>query len=402
MNKKVVITGIGIISAIGKNTDEVLQSLKEKKSGVGDIDYVDTIHKGVIPVAGVKYSNEELAELCNINDLTCTTRTTLLGIKAAQEAVENSKISKEILKKTGFISATSVGGMDRSEEFFKKYLENQNSGDIKNIVTHDCADSTERIAKNLGLSGYISTISTACSSSVNSVMTGARMIKNGILDSILTGGVDSLTMFTINGFNTLMILDKEMCRPFDDTRTGLNLGEAAGFLMLESEEHALARGAEILCEVKGYGNACDAYHQTASSPDGHGPCLAMKKAVDTAGINPADIDYINVHGTGTQNNDLSEGKALQKLFDNKVPKFSSTKAYTGHTLGAAGAVEIIISALSVKNKMIFPNLNFSTKMKELDLIPETELIENIELNNVLSNSFGFGGNDSSIIVSKYK
>ncbi len=402
MRKKVVVTGIGIISSIGKNTDEVLQSLKDKKSGVGNIDYVDTIHKGSIPAAGVKYSNEQLAEFCKINDITFTTRTTLLGIKAAQEAVQNSNISDNIKKNTGFVSATSVGGMDRSEEFFKKYLADKHSGDINNIVTHDCADSTERIAKNLGLFGHISTISTACSSSINSVMTGARMIKNGILDCVLAGGVDSLTMFTINGFNTLMILDKEMCRPFDDTRTGLNLGEAAGFLMLESEEHALKRNAEILCEVKGYGNACDAYHQTASSPDGYGPYLAMKKAIDSAGINPADIDYVNVHGTGTQNNDLSEGLAMLKLFENKVPKFSSTKAYTGHTLGAAGAIEIIISVLSLQNQLIFPNLNFSTKMKEFNLVPETEVLENKILNNVMSNSFGFGGNDSSIILSKYK
>jgi 3-oxoacyl-[acyl-carrier-protein] synthase-1 len=247
----------------------------------------------------------------------------------------------------------------------------------------------------------VSTISTACSSSANSIMFGARLIKHGMLDRVLAGGSDSMSKFTLNGFNTLMILDKHHCRPFDKSRTGLNLGEGAAFLVLESEESLGSRTP--LCELSGYANANDAYHQTASSPDGYGPYLSMKAALETAlsvhGINPGAIGYINAHGTGTDNNDLTEGIAIERIFGDSIPPVSSTKPFTGHTLGAAAAVEAVISILSIQNKMIFPNLNFKEKIDELHFEPVKELIKGTELKHVLSNSFGFGGNDSTLIFS---
>jgi 3-oxoacyl-[acyl-carrier-protein] synthase-1 len=231
-------------------------------------------------------------------------------------------------------------------------------------------------------------------------MYGARLIKNGVVDRGIVGGTDALSRFTVNGFNTLMILDKEHCRPFDATRRGLNLGEGAGFLVLEKEEDALARNKHIYAVLSGYANANDAFHQTASSEDGTGPFLAMQGALNEAGFIPEQIDYINVHGTGTENNDLTEGIAIKRLFGSRIPPFSSTKAYTGHTLGAAGIIESIISILSLENGLIFPNLNFSKTIEELDLIPTTDLTKK-RLNHVLSNSFGFGGNDSSVVFSRY-
>ena len=158
-------------------------------------------------------------------------------------------------------------------------------------------------------------------------------------------------------------------------------------------------GKTPYCELSGYGNACDAYHQTASSPEGNGAYLAMKKALDMSGLKETDIDYVNVHGTGTQNNDLSEGKAMLRLFNGNVPAFSSTKAFTGHTLGAAGGVEAVFSVLAIRENMLFPNLNFSTAIKELELIPVRQIQRNVKVNNVLSNSFGFGGNNSSLLFS---
>ena len=400
MSDKVYITGIGIISSIGENTDVVLNSLNLTATGIGFTNYLNTIHRNELPVAEVKVSNNELLEIAGLADKQAYTRTALLGMIAAKEAVINSGIKNISEMQTGLVSATSVGGMDKSEHFFSKFIKDNKAGKLKNIVTHDCGDSTEKIADHLGIKDYITTISTACSSSANSIMLGARLIKNGILDRVVAGGTDSLTLFTINGFNTLMILDKNGCKPFDKNRNGLTLGEGAGFLVLESERAVNSANKEILCELKGYGNACDAYHQTASSPEGYGAYLAMKKAIDMSRLSIEKIDYINAHGTGTLNNDLSEGKAIEKLFGSKIPKLSSTKGFTGHTLGAAGGIEAVLSVLSIKYQIIFPNLNFSQRMKELNFNPVINLIENAKVNNVLSNSFGFGGNNTTLIFSK--
>jgi len=196
-------------------------------------------------------------------------------------------------KRTGLVSATSVGGMDKSEDFYKEFINDNKAGKLIDVVTHDCGESTEKIADYLGIKDYITTISTACSSSANSIMFGARLIKNGILDRVVCGGTDSLTKFTLNGFNTLMILDKDICKPFDDNRNGLTIGEGAGFVVLESEESVSLDNKKILCELTGYNNSCDAFHQTASSPDGYGAYLAMKGAIDMSRLSIDEIDYID-------------------------------------------------------------------------------------------------------------
>ena len=226
------------------------------------------------------------------------------------------------------------------------------------------------------------------------------MIKSGKLDRVIVGGTDALSKFTINGFKTLMILSDGYNKPFDNNRKGLNLGEAAAFLVLESEELVKKENKKVLARVSGYANANDAFHQTASSENGDGAFLAMEKAFKIANLQPDQIDYVNVHGTATPNNDLSEGRALVRLFgENKVPDFSSTKAFTGHTLAAAAAIEAVFSVLAIQNNVVFPNLNFETPMAEFDLIPQTTL-KNKNIEHVLSNSFGFGGNCSTLIFSK--
>jgi 3-oxoacyl-[acyl-carrier-protein] synthase-1 len=413
MSKKVFITGIGIICAIGNNVEETLKSLLAGKSGIGEITRFNTVHKGIIPMAEVKLSTPELLTELGHADSDSFTRTALLGMKAAKEALKMAGIQNTKEYKTGLISATTVGGMDRSEGFYASYLADPGSGRLRDVINHDCGDSTERIAHELDISDFVTTISTACSSSVNAMMFGSNLIKTGQLDRVVVGGTDSTTRFTLNGFNTLMILDKTGCHPFDDNRAGLTLGEGAAYLVLESEDVVRKEQKKVLAEVSGYGNANDAYHQTASSPEGTGAFLAMSKAIAMSGLLPADIDYINVHGTGTQNNDLSEGIAVERLFGEHVPPFSSTKGFTGHTLGAAGAVEAVISILSLQNQVIFPNLGFTTPMKELRITPVTvssqrgvETHCDVEthcnaslLRHVLSNSFGFGGNNSSVVIS---
>ena len=400
MANRVFVTGIGIIAAIGNHTEEALQSLTQKRSGIVKGTTLDTIFKDNIPFGEIKLSNKVLAEKLNIPSSNSYTRTALLAMTSAKEALVHAQIKDIRNARTGLISATSVGGMDRSEQFFKEYHQDKNKGRLRDIVGHDCGDHTEKIADFLGINDYMTTLSTACSSSANAIIAGSRMIKNQILDRVIIGGADSLTKFTMNGFNSLMIFDRNFCRPFDETRFGLNLGEGAAYLVLESEKMLEREPRKILCEVKGFGNASDAYHQTASSPDGFGACLAMRKALESAQLKPSDIDYINAHGTGTPNNDLSEGKAIENVFQDMLPLFSSTKAYTGHTLGATGAIEAVLCVLAIQHGLIYPNLNFTTPMKELAIRPVTELITNAKVDHVLSNSFGFGGNNTSLIFSK--
>jgi len=400
--KRVLITGTGIVSAIGYNTDEVFNALLAEKTAVGFTTLIDTCFRDEIPVAEIKLDNSRLRKILDISPTGKPyTRATLLGMMAIREAMQMAGFTHEKEIRTGLISSTSVGGMDRTELFFNDYLESTAKGRLRDVVGHDCGSSTEDMAAFFGIDGFVTTISTACSSSANAIMLGARLIRGNILDRVIVGGVDALTKFTINGFNTLMILDRQPCRPFDETRAGLNIGEGAAFLVIESEELVKGTQKKVLAELKGYGNACDAYHQTASSPEGTGPRLAMQRAFDVAGLSPQDIGYVNVHGTGTPNNDLSEGMALEKIFNNKVPPFSSTKQFTGHTLGAAGSIEAVISVLAIGHDVVFPNLNHNTPMKELQILPNKQLLRNTGVRHVLSNSFGFGGNNTTLIFSKY-
>jgi len=397
MDKGVAITGMGIISSIGKTVEENLQSLINKTHGISKIEGISTIHKDHIKVGEIKLTNQDLCSFLNLAPSNNYSRTALLAEIAAKEAIINAGITDINSYKTGLISATSVGGMDLTEKFFYSQFEEEKNR--KYIASHSAGDSSTKIANSLGITGFVSTISTACSSAANSIMLGARMIKAGKLDRVIVGGADCLSKFTINGFKTLMILSETNCKPFDANRTGLNLGEAAAFLVLESDECVQKENKKVLGYVSGYANANDAFHQTASSKDGEGATLAMQQALKTAGLSASDIDYINAHGTATENNDASESAAILRIFGENIPKVSSTKAYTGHTLAAAAAIEAVYSVLALQNNLVFPNLNFKTPIAETNIIPETEVLQK-ELQHVLSNSFGFGGNCSTLIFSK--
>jgi 3-oxoacyl-[acyl-carrier-protein] synthase II len=385
-----------MISAIGNNVSESFLSLSQSKTGIGKINHLTTRYKDEFLAGEIKLSNADLVDLVKDNN-PALNRNSYIAMLAAKEAVINSGIDTNDGLRTGVISSTTVAGMGKTELYYKELFEKDDHLDV--LDTHDCGDSTERIADYLGNVDYVTTISTACSSAANAIMLGCRMIKHGQLDRAVVGGVDALSKFTFNGFNTLMILDREWCKPFDENRKGLNLGEAAAFLVIEGENALNLRKGKALAEVVGYANANDAYHQTASSPEGYGATLAITQALAMSGLAPSQIDYINMHGTGTPNNDLSESMATKAVFGNQVPKFSSTKAFTGHTLAAAASIEAVISVLSLQNSMIFPNLNFTTPIADMNLIPETQLL-NTPLNTILSNSFGFGGNCSSLIFKK--
>jgi 3-oxoacyl-[acyl-carrier-protein] synthase-1 len=398
MSSKVYIAGVGIISAIGNNAEECLAALEHEDAGMNTITYLKTIHANEIPVAEVKLNNEELAQIAGWSSK--ISRTALLSIIAAQEALNDAAIGNIGELRTGFISANTVGGIDKSENFYRSYFRENRIGDLHDIVNHECGSITELVADKLNINAFVTTISTACSSSANSIMLAARLIKAGMLDVAVAGGVDALVKFTLNGFNTLLILDNQYCKPFDENRNGLNLGEGAGYVVLVSDNIASTLKKELYGELKGYANVNDAYHQTASSPDGKGSYLAMQGALDVANLKAQDIAYINLHGTGTFNNDLAEGTAIERLFHPHYPKMSSTKSFTGHTLGASGGVEAVFSTLSVKYNLVYPNLRLQTPMKEFPFTVERKFLRDQYINNVLSNSFGFGGNCTSLIFSK--
>lgn len=396
MAKRVFITGCGIITSIGNNLEENLESLITGRSGIGKITLLETAHRDSFPAGEIGLRDEELARMLGIEFREGLSRTALLGMIAAEEAWRNAQCTMHDGKRTGLISGSTVGGMVATEKYYPDFLEN----DSRNawIEANESSDSTEKIARHLGIRDFVSTINTACSSSANVIMTGARLIQAGMLDRVIAGGADALSLFTLNGFNTLMIYDREPCKPFDEQRNGLNLGEGAAYLVLEAEDIIGPRLP--LCELRGYGNSTDAHHQTALSPEGTGPYLAMKLALARGGLEPGDISYLNVHGTATINNDLSEGMGMLNLFKEKIPPFSSTKPFTGHLLGASGAVEGVFSILSIRHDIVWPNLNFSTPMKEFGFSPAWQAIQGCGIQHVLSNSFGFGGNNTSLIFSR--
>lgn len=391
MRPKVVITGMGVVSALGIGAEANLSALLRGESGVRAVRYLPTEHRE-FPVGEVPMSGEELRQRLSLPP-GIYSRTHLLGVLALREALEQSKLLQQ--NALALISGTTVGGMDVTEHYFPAP---QPAGrDI-----HDCGASTNEIADYFGCFEYTMTTSTACSSAMNALIMGKLLIESGERDIVVAGGSEALSLFHLNGFKSLMILDRERCRPFDQTRAGLNLGEGAAYLVLESETSALQRGAEILGVLSGGGNACDAHHQTASSEDGEGAYLAMTQAVSDAGASPSDIGYVNAHGTGTPNNDASESAALRRVFGEKLPPVSSTKSYTGHTTSASGSIEAVFCLLAMREGFL-PYQSEYQNFDEQCIIPVFgEECPRVSLRHVMCNAFGFGGNDSSIILSRYE
>ena len=392
MTTDILITGAGIVSAIGVGKAETLTSLQEGRSGIHPLRYLITDHHE-FPVGEVQLSNNEMCALLGLDPAAQpTTRTALMGMVALKEALVEAQLQPEEYPTVPLISGTTVGGMDKSELYYLDFLENDSRNEY--IRTHDCGACTEMIADHFGRFRLLTTLSTACSSAANAVILGAELLRSGQAECVVVGGSECITKFHLNGFASLMILDKEPCRPFDESRAGLNLGEGAAWLVLETEEHARRRNATPIARLAGYGNACDAFHQTATSADGEGPYLAMKQALKSAGITPVQVDYINAHGTGTGNNDISESTAIRRLFGEQVPPVSSTKAFTGHTTSASGTIEAVICLLAMQHSFLPVNLRFNNAGDCLTPVHKTT---NKPLRYVLSNAFGFGGNDSALV-----
>lgn len=401
-SEQIVVSAMGLITSLGTGSDAHLSALIAQKPGLRHPQNLKTIHASAFLLGEVAQDDAAMMNTLGIPpNKKGYSRTTLISMCGMADLLRSASLGGlQRQEKLAFINANTVGGMSIVENLYMEMISDEVNDETDQwIDTLDCAESTEHVARFFGLKPAMATISTACSSSANSIIVGARMLHHGLADAVIAGGGDALSRFTLNGFHSLKNVDKEACRPFDQNRNGLNLGEGAGYVLLERESSAKARGAHILAVLSGYSNHNDAYHPTAPSPDGSGALRTMQGALDNAGLMPENIHYINAHGTATHNNDQAEGRAIQQLWQAYPPAFSSTKPFTGHTLAAAGVVEAILSILAMNEGIIPPNLNWETKMEELEIAPCT-LMKKQSIDHVMSNSFGFGGNNVSLIFSK--
>jgi 3-oxoacyl-(acyl-carrier-protein) synthase len=403
---------MGIISAIGNSVAENHSALIAGNCGITLSGRLPSRYSGVIPFGEIGIGTDELKQKLQVTDPGIT-RTTLLALHAAADALADAGLTGEQLSAfdTALVGGTTVGGMCLSDELYRDSKGGtggsggtgdgraEGSGGAEAspyLSSYDCASVFLDLQARYKMKGLVTTINTACSSSANAIQYGARLIRNGLARKVLVGGADSLAKFTINGFNALQILSPGICRPFDEHREGLNLGEGAAFLVLERGDDA--GGKKAYAELTGYGNANDAYHPSSLSGEGDGPFAAMKGALESAHLTKDQIGFINAHGTGTENNDAAESRAMIRLFG-EPPAFASTKSNTGHTLGASGAIEAVYSILSLFHQELYGGLNFASPIPGTGLQP-VQAYQKQSLQHVMSNSFGFGGNCTSLIFSK--
>ena len=389
---RVMVTGMGLVSALGIGLEANQSALDTGRSGLGPSLQLDSRYASELTFGEVVEDSEMLRSRTGIGE-EAVSRTSLLAILACDEAIKIAGLTKiEIAaRETALISASTVGGMRKTQQLYNDTHSTESRS--SHAGTYSISAHTHRLARHFGFRGLTDTFNTACSSSANAIMFGARLIRSGRARRAIVGGSDALAKFTVNGFNALMILSEEPCRPFDQNRKGLNLGEGAAYLVLERED--LCDNKEPLAEIRGFGNACDAYHASATSDEAWGPTLAMGTALEDSGLSPQEIDYINAHGTGTEINDRTEWAAIRKVFGTP-PSCSATKSYTGHTLGAAGSLEAAFTLLSMQNDLLYPNLNCNDPIDTYVPIPGTTPKK---IRHAMSNSFGFGGNCTSLVFS---
>ncbi|MBX3241702.1 MAG: beta-ketoacyl-[acyl-carrier-protein] synthase family protein [Chitinophagaceae bacterium] len=391
---EIVVTGIGVISAVGNNAEENRQALINGKGGISDLSLFETHYAGLRPCGEIKTDTQTLKTSLDANEPEVT-RTSLLALYAFLEAISDAGLTQELLSEsdTALVGASTVGGMCLTDELY--HDANRDSNGSPYLSEYDYASAAIYLQKRFNIGGIVNTINTACSSSANAIMYGARLLKHGFCKRVIAGGADSLAKFTINGFNALHILSPAQCTPFDRDRNGLNLGEGAAFIVLEKEIDA--KHKRRYARLTGYGNSNDAFHPSSLSDNGVGPQLAMRQALSVAGLEPDAVDFINAHGTATENNDLVESEAMRQVFGT-VPAFMSAKAHTGHTLGAAGALGALYGILGLYHQEVYPAIHFTHPIESTGLVP-SEAYRPMSLRNVMANSFGFGGNCSSLIFS---
>jgi 3-oxoacyl-(acyl-carrier-protein) synthase len=393
----IFITGLGSISPIGLNVAENLKSLQSGKDGLDKAAYLQSRYATLLPFGEVKADTQTLRKSLQFENISGLTRTDILAFKAFNEAAENSQLTPNEIssRETAFISASTVGGICNTDDIYKNA--NLQSASSEFVHSYSYSAHTLKIARFYSMKGFTNTINTACSSSSNAIMMGMRLIRSGRIKRAIVGGAESMSSFSVNGFNSLQILSGSKCKPFDKNRDGLNLGEAAAYLVLEAED--ICRHKENYGRIIGAGNSNDAFHASALSDNAVGVIKCIELALHDAKISTREVSYINAHGTGTQNNDQVEVTGFANVFQ-VIPPFSSTKSYTGHTLSASGALEAIISLLSLRNNEMYPNLHTENPIQGYCYSLVKEYTPNVELNYIMSNTYGFMGNCTSLIFAK--
>lgn len=415
--KRVVVTGLGAITPVGSSVPEMWENIKNGVSGAGPITHFDpSLFKTkfaceVKDFDPLKYFDRKEARKLDLY--------AQYAIAAAKEAIDNSGVDLETLDKdeVGVIFAAGIGGIGTFEQEVGYYFQNKEQGPKFNpfFIPKMISDiAAGHISIMYGFRGPNYSTCSACASSTNAIIDAFTHIRMGKANMIVAGGAEaSIIASGVAGFNALTAISTRnddpagASRPFSKSRDGFVMGEGAACLILEELDHAIARGANILCEVVGGGMSADAYHMTATHPDGLGAILVMRRALKDAGMSPEDIDYINVHGTSTPVGDISESKAIKEVFGEHAYNLniSSTKSMTGHLLGAAGAIEAVISVLSVVNDIVPPTINFTAGDEDPDIDYKLNFTFNKAqkrvVNAALSNTFGFGGHNASVIVKKY-
>ncbi len=410
MEHRVVITGMGAISPIGNTLEENWANVKAGVCGIDEITCFDTTDHAVKLAGEVKDFDPTL--YMDFKEAKRMARFSQLAVAASVQAVEDAKLDLEAVDKErfGVILGSGIGGLGVIEEgtltLEHKGTKRVNPMFIPMVISNMAAGN---VAIRVGAKGICTSVTTACASGTHSIGEAFRQIKFGYQDVMITGGTESsITPLGIASFNAMTALSKATDKnrasiPFDAERSGFVMGEGAGALVLESLEHALARGAHIYAEVIGYGATCDAHHITTPAPDGEGGARAMELAIKEAGIEKNKVAYINAHGTSTKYNDKFETAAIKTVFGEDAYKIpvSSTKAMTGHLLGAAGAVEAIYCAKAIEDSFIPATINYQVKDEECDLDYVPNEGRNAEVNYAMSNSLGFGGHNATIVLAKY-
>jgi len=399
-SKRVAITGLGVFCSTGKNVEEFCRSLKEGKTGIGSIALFDTSKYPCKIGAEIRdYRSEEFFKKKELKKLS---RTDQFGLIAAEEAVKASGIHSYPSEEVGVCLGAGAGGMFEAETYHREILVKGRSKPSL-IWPFIPSYTTDRIAERFGFSGPNFTVTTACSSSATAIGYGADLIRSGKSKAVLCGGSEALSELTFGGFNSLKATDPSPCKPFDRKRTGMSLGEGAGILILEDFDEAIKRGARISAEFLGYGIGGEAYHITAPEPSGLREARIIREAMEESGILPAEVDYINAHGTGTPLNDKVETLSIKNVFGERAYSIpvSSIKSSVGHCLGSAGAIEAIASVLSIIYQFIPPTLTHREGDEDCDLDYVPGRSRDAEVEVVLSNSFAFGGNCTSLVFRKY-
>ena len=400
--RRVVVTGLGAVSSIGSSVSEFWQNLLAGVCGIRPVSLFDAS----------TYRTQTAAEVSSIPDgfLTAAekrrmSRADRMGLVAATEAVSQSglDLAQEDPTRLGVILGGGTSGLLDSEAVYEVWL-NGGKGRPSRVLNHLPDAITDRVAQRFGLEGVKSTITTACSSAANAMGYAYDVIVAGLADVVVTGGSDVLARLTYGGFNSLRSVDPDPCRPFDRERRGLSIGEAAGILVFEEEERARRRGAPILGEFLGYGVTSDAFHMTAPDPSGAAGARTIRAALDAAGRDAADVDYVNAHGTATPQNDSAETAALKVALGDRAKAIpvSSIKSMIGHCLCASGAIEAVATVMTVREGRIPPTIHYENPDPACDLDYVPNEARELPVALALSNSFAFGGNSSVVVISRYE